>query len=166
MVSHDTASFVGSSGALRRIAGRSENATTSTYGLLTEAYFEQVAAKRYDVAAAVAATTADICRPRGEPFEKHLAEALYRVAYCGHRIGEPVLEVIEEALAVLDKHRPDRDPTYASALGLLAVVLSENGQHEAAIDAARRALDLERALGSANVPAARLRLDEVLAAAD
>jgi hypothetical protein len=165
LTSHDAASFVENSGMLRRLAGRSDGATTLMYGLLREVYFERVAAKRYDVAAAVASTMADICLPRGEPFEKHLAEARYRVAYCRHRSGEPVLEVIEEALALLGKHRPDQDPTYASALGLLAVALSENGRHDDAVDAARRALDLERALGSANLPAARLRLDEVSTAA-
>lgn len=150
-------------GMVRRAAARSDGATNAFYWCLRQVYYEHTSAGTHDVAAALALVAVDICRAKGPDFDLRVAELLYFVADSRHRAGEPALEVIEESMAAFERHPSKARAPHAVALGLLAEVHHAAGQREAAVDAAQQALDLEKDFGSANVPAAKLRLARVSA---
>lgn len=150
---------------LLRGARKSERDAIALWAHLTRTCTGQLAAKRYDVAAALAAIAVDCCRVWGTSLESRLVGALFQLGYSRHHAGEPALDVLAETRDLLEKFRPAEEARYAATLGLLAYELSKVGRHEEAVTTARQAVDLERTLGSASLPAAMARLDEVLAAA-
>jgi tetratricopeptide (TPR) repeat protein len=135
--------------------------------LLSHVCTEQHDLKRYDVAAAVARVHVDYCRQGGSEFELSLAVALEELGFDLRRLGEPALDVAEEAVEILERYPSDQSTrrAYSSALSLLARELSRVGRHDEAIEAARRAADMERQRNGVNVLYALGSLHDVLAAA-
>lgn len=148
-------------------ADRSPQRAPALAALLTHVCTEQRHAKRYDVAAAVARVNIDICRPRGAELELSLANALNNLAFSCQQLDEPALDVAREAVEILERHQSDQSqqPAYASALTTLARELSRAGQHDAAVETAHRATDIERRQNGVNLLAALSCLHDVLTAA-
>jgi len=146
---------------------RSPHRAPALVALLTHVCSEQRLAKRYDVAAAVARVNIDICRPRGAELELFLAAALNTLAFSHQQLGEPALDVAREGVEILERHLSDQSQqrAYAAALPTLARELSRAGQHDAAVETAQRATDIERRLNGVNLLAALSCLHDVLTTA-
>lgn len=151
---------------LLKEADKSTGAARGWVQILSHVCTEQIKAERFDVAAALARALVDICRPRGAEFELDLAEALRRLGYSQHPLDQPALDVARESVEIYERHLAGKEgllyPSYASALSLMARELSRAGQHDAAVDAARRSADIERRIAGVNLPAALTCLHGVL----
>lgn len=148
-------------------AGKSPDKARHVVALLNHVCGEQCTADRYAVAVELAKIIVDICRPRGPEFELSLAGGLYRVAQGRQQLGEPALDEAKEAVEILERHPSDdrNHLWYAAALRVLARALSHDGQHDAAVDAAQRSVDVERRRGGVNLLYALAQLREILTAA-